>query len=41
MSAFCPEGQGTCADAVAGPCVVGHPCALNPADTQNNQQEEP
>lgn len=30
MSGFCPEGVGTCADAEAGPCVVGHPCALNP-----------
>jgi hypothetical protein len=30
MSAFCPEGIGACADAEAGPCVVGHPCALHP-----------
>lgn len=29
MSAYCPEGTGTCADAEAGPCVVGHPCALH------------
>lgn len=26
MSGYCPEGSGTCADADAGPCVVGHPC---------------
>lgn len=32
MSAYCPEGIGTCADAEAGPCVVGHPCAFHPAD---------
>lgn len=32
MSDFCPEGQGDCQDAVHGPCVVGHPCALHPAE---------
>lgn len=26
MSAYCPEGMGTCADAEAGPCVLGLPC---------------
>jgi hypothetical protein len=26
MSAYCPEGTGTCADAEAGPCVLGLPC---------------
>lgn len=40
MSAYCPEGVGTCEDAVVGPCVVGHPCALHPekchAERANN-----
>lgn len=30
MSAFCPEGQGTCKDAATDACVVGYPCELYP-----------
>lgn len=41
MSGYCPEGTGTCPDAEAGPCVVGHPCALHPAEKSGERSGSP